>query len=358
MTGTLVPPGLIVYRTTGGVDAIDEYSARLTRALDEAGIAARYVSTGLRAARRLEGRPAWILLQYNPFSYGRWGVAPGLIRDAISMRRRTGALLAISIHEPWGDVRDWRSALMSAYQRAQLRSLMRVADRIIVATEAYGRAIGHRAIHVPVGSNITPLGLPGVQARERLGLGEQLVVTLFGTGHPSRALGHAEAAIAALRAQRGAGEMTVLNLGLGSPQVRLPQDVEVVTPGRLAPEEISLRLHASDLLLLPFTDGVSSRRTTLMAGLAHGVPVVGLSGPSTDRIFVQRGDALRLTPFGDPSQFARAVVDLGADEDARRALGAGGRGLYRAEFDWPIIARRVGAAVADQDGGRRSTTQA
>jgi glycosyltransferase involved in cell wall biosynthesis len=82
-----------------------------------------------------------------------------------------------------------------------------------------------------------------------------------------------------------------------------------------------------------------------MAGLAHGVPVVGLHGASTDRVFVERADAVRLTPFGDTSQFARAVVDLCADDPARRALGLAGRRLYCQAFDWPVIARRISAAL-------------
>ena len=351
-----VPPGLIVYRTTGGVDAIDEYSARLAGALGDAGLPVRYVSTGSSDALAVAGEPDWILLQYNPFSYGRWGVAPGLIRDAIALRRRTGALLAISIHEPWGQVRDWRSAVMTAYQHAQLRMLLQIADTVIVATEAYARAIRRPAIHIPVGSNVTPLPVTSKQARLRLGLDERLVMTLFGTGHPSRALDHAEAAIAAVSQQRGAAALTVQNLGFGSPRLALPTGVQVVAPGRLAADELSLRLHASDVLLLPFTDGVSSRRTTLMAGLAHGVPIAGLRGTSTDRIFLEREDALTLTPSGDPQRFSRVVAAVCADERGRRALGEAGRALYRDEFDWPVIARRVRAALADQRGGRRSTT--
>jgi glycosyltransferase involved in cell wall biosynthesis len=240
---------------------------------------------------------------------------------------------------------------MSAYQRVQLQSLLQVADRIIVTTEAYGRAICRPAIHVPVGSNITPLGLTRERARERLRLGDELVVTLFGTGHPSRALHHVRSAIAMLATQRGSKGLKVFNLGLGSPRLRLSPEIDVLTPGRLEPNDISVRLHASDVLLLPFADGVSSRRTTLMAGLAHGVPVVGLYGRNTDRVFLERTEALRLTPFEDAQVFADVVARLCADQHALRALGEAGRRLYHAEFDWPVAARRVRAALADQRDG-------
>src|SRR5262249_28838598 len=79
-----------------------------------------------------------------------------------------------------------------------------------------------------------------------------------------------------------------------------------------------------DLMLLPLTDGVSTKRGTLMAALAHGVPVVGLQGTRTDRIL--RGDALTLTPAGDPAAFARAAVALAGDPAALRAPGEAGGG--------------------------------
>ena len=45
-----------------------------------------------------------------------------------------------------------------------------------------------------------------------------------------------------------------------------------------------MHLRASDMLLLPFSDGASTRRTTLMAGLSHALPVVGLQRTETDRV--------------------------------------------------------------------------
>src|SRR5262249_55959875 len=209
-------------------------------------------------------RPSWMLLQYNPFSYGRWGVAPGLLRDVAAVRRRTHIPLAVMVHEAWIDIEDWRSALIGAYQRVQLRSLLRMADVGVTSSEALAEEIGGGALHVPVGSNITPIATTTGAARAALGLDSRLVVTLFGRGHPSRELGHAAAAIAAVAAARGTERLTILNLGADAPALDVPRGVDVRTPGRLAADELSLRLWASDLVLLPFTDGLTTRRTTLM----------------------------------------------------------------------------------------------
>lgn len=338
------------------MDAIDEHSLRLVHALVESGHPARYVAGDLSAVRRAGTRPTWILLQYMPFSYGRWGVAPVLVRDAIAVKRTTGAMLGVMIHEAWVPMNDWRTRLIGAYQRVQLRSLLLVADAIIVTTESLGRNFGGRAVHLAVGSNITPNAMTRVTARSKLGIGDELVVALFGTGSPHRALEHAEEAITALAAERGAGTVRVLNLGAGAARLRVPCEVRVNAPGALPAEDVSLHLRASDLLLMTFADGVSTRRTTLMAGLAHGLPVIGLHGISTDEVLLMHPEALMLTPVGDCGAFVQAVLDITANPERLEVAGRAARQLYANQFDWPVAAHRLMKAFGQdpEPSSRRS----
>lgn len=96
---------------------------------------------------------------------------------------------------------------------------------------------------------------------------------------------------------------------------------------------------------MTFTDGVSTRRTTLMAGLAHGLPVVGLSGTSTDTVLRRHPEALILTPVGDREAFARAVLAITSNVACLAAAGRAAQELYATEFDWPVIARRLMAVL-------------
>lgn len=338
-------PGLVVYQNTGRVDAIDEYSRRLVYALAAKGAEVDYVPDGLSAARSRHARPAWLLLQYNPFSYGRWGIAPSLLRDAAGLRTRD-ATFAVCVHESSTHVHDWRSALMATTHRAQLPILLACADVVLGVTERLVQRLGHDAVHVPVGSNVTPVDVSRRVARERGGLGEKVVVALFGTGHPSRAVDHAEAAIAALANRHGAEIIHVLNLGLGAPPLAVPSGVAVTRPGHLGATELSLQLRTSDIVLLPFVDGISTRRTTLMAALAHGLPVVTVYGPDTDSVLLTDPPSIGLTPAGEPAIYARAVVDLVDDQAKLRALGEAGRRMYEDLFAWPIIADQVASALA------------
>ena len=78
----------------------------------------------------------------------------------------------------------------------------------------------------------------------------------------------------------------------------------LVATGGLPREDVSLHLQACDLLVQPYPDGVSSRRTTVMAGLAHGRPVATTAGPLTEPVWSETG-AVALAPVAEPGGLAR-----------------------------------------------------
>lgn len=99
---------------------------------------------------------------------------------------------------------------------------------------------------------------------------------------------------------------------------------------------VSAHLLAADLLALPFSDGASYRRGSLLAALAHGVPTITtppaqpLEPPLRDRehvFFVQP----------DPANIRAAIEQLAADQPLRDRLAQGGRALAE-QFAWPAIA--------------------
>lgn len=338
--------GVVVWRATGGMDAIDEYSRRLVAALCAAGMETRYTPDGL-GGLLCGAEPAWVLLQYNPFRYGRSGFAPRLLRDVARLRHRWCAPLAVMVHEAWIDMTDAKSTLIGLWQHAQLGALLRVADAVMTSTQALADEIGRGAVHVPVAANITPVATSRTAARDRLGLDGRLAIALFGRDHPARKLDYAEVAIGALAEAHGANRLAVLNLGAGATPLRVPAGIDVHSPGELPADELSRHLWASDVVLLPLADGLSTRRTTMMAALAHGRPVLGLAGQNTDAMLTDEAGAVALTPVGDPAAFSRAAVELTNDPLRMRELGDAGRRLYESRFDWPVISQRVVSVIED-----------
>jgi glycosyltransferase involved in cell wall biosynthesis len=330
-------------------DALVDHSRQLVATLRAEGIDAE-----LRL--RSEPRP-WVdhgahtvFLQYNPFSYGRWGFAPSLIAALwrLRLRRRTPGI-AVMVHEPYVPMTTGRSVLMGLWQRFQLRLLAGAADWVFCSTERFVEMLvaGHYSRHVrhlPVGSTLPDMRSFRVVERERLGIPDDgLIIAMLGTGHPSRLAGHLERAVNAITAHRE--RVTVLNLGDGAPALPgLSSDVRIHAPGRQPADALARQLASADLFLAPFVDGVSTRRTSVMAALQHAVPIVGTHGSTTDDLLRQT-DALCLVPAERADRFADAAVELALDSGRRRALGSDGRRLYERCLDWPIIARSLTEAI-------------
>jgi glycosyltransferase involved in cell wall biosynthesis len=101
--------------------------------------------------------------------------------------------------------------------------------------------------------------------------------------------------------------------------------------GALESAGISRHLQACDVLVQPYPDGVSSRRTTAMAALAHGLPLVTNQGRLTEVIWAE-SQAAALTPAGEADTLAAAVCTLLSDPARRQALGRAGKTLYEQRF--------------------------
>jgi glycosyltransferase involved in cell wall biosynthesis len=105
----------------------------------------------------------------------------------------------------------------------------------------------------------------------------------------------------------------------------------IAASGALAPEDLSRHVSACDLMLQPYPDGVSSRRTSVMVALAHGRAVVTTFGDLSEPLW-SGGDVV-LAPVDRPDELAAAAVSLIADDARLRDLGVRGRALYAERFD-------------------------
>ena len=101
----------------------------------------------------------------------------------------------------------------------------------------------------------------------------------------------------------------------------------IVATGGLEPSEVSAHISSCDVLVQPFDDGVSARRTSLMAGLALGRPVITNRGSSSGTVWAMRR-SVYLTESDEPADLAQAVRALLDDPEQRESLGRGGCALH------------------------------
>ena len=293
-------------------------------------------------------QPDWLLLQYNPFAYGKWGRNPHLPRVmALVKRQNPQTRLAVMVHEPFVPLNSLKFAVMATWQRRQLWQLGRAADALFFSIDPWAqrfrRWFPHTPVyHLPVGSNIARADITRAQARQRLNIPDTTVALgLFGTAHASRLLDHA--ARAAQAVCRSGREALVMYMGPDSAAVRAAlKGVSLLAEGPLEPVEVSRRFAALDVYLAPFIDGVSTRRTSLMTALQHGIATVGTRGHLTDACLLEHdGRAFLLAEAQDAYAYAGHVASLASDAPRRQALGLEAQNLYEREYAWPVIAQSL-----------------
>jgi glycosyltransferase involved in cell wall biosynthesis len=315
-------------------------------------------ATSMAAAARLD-TPDWVVLQYNPFSYGPRGLnlslAPAL-RQVKSASPRTR--VAVMVHEPFVPVISWRWAILTTWQRWQLWHLGRVADVLFFSIAPWADRFQSwfprtPVQHLPVGSNIPRTPASRMHVRERCGLPpEAMVLGIFGTAHHSRRLPYI--ARAARAATHAGHRPHVLYVGPHGEAVRRHLGaVPVHDAGRLAAPDVSRHFAAMDVYLSPFEEGVSSRRGSFLAGIQHGVATATTQGAHTDAFMRDaHGSAFVLTPDGTPDAFVDATLRLIRDPNRRQQIAVGGRCFYDAHFDWSLIAAQMLRAFNRVDAPR------
>jgi glycosyltransferase involved in cell wall biosynthesis len=136
---------------------------------------------------------------------------------------------------------------------------------------------------------------------------------------------------------------TIADLGL---------EDDVFWTGYVPNVEVSAAFKSADICVLPFTDGASFRRGSLMAALTHGVAIISTHPQVPVPEIVDRENML-LVPPQDVDALARAVREIVADRALRGRLEAGSEQLSQL-FGWDGIADRTLALYEQVIAGRRS----
>lgn len=108
--------------------------------------------------------------------------------------------------------------------------------------------------------------------------------------------------------------------------------------GFVSASEVSAHLLAADVCVLPYQDGAGRSRGSLMAALAHGLPIV-TTQPHYPLPGFRDGANLRFVPPADAAALAGAVTELMTNPALGAQLAAGAAALSQ-QFTWPAIARQ------------------
>lgn len=289
----------------------------------------------LRLRREVErSAGARVLLQYLGHAFGWRGMNVGLPLALGGLR----AEVWVMFHEvAWPRVpgQPLRREALAHVQERIAAALLRRADRVFASTEAWAPVL--RALHpavegvevLPIPTNLPEQAAPEAVARIRRahGAGEriatfssydpwvleglcQVVPVLLGEEARARRL-----VLLGRQAERAARRLRERAPQLGSRLEWRPEQ---------PPDELAAELCASDVVLQYYADGVTTRRTTAMAALALGRPLVTTRGRLTEPLWERERVAVLAE---GPRQLAARVDEV--LDGAHPGVEGRGRDWYR-----------------------------
>ena len=300
--------------------------------------------------------PGTVLLQYVPNALGRRGMNVEFCRW-LGAQRQAGHDIRVMFHEPYlyfSARRPWRN-VAAITQRVMAALLVRAATQLYYSSgnwhaylAPYGA--GGNATVLPIPSTI-PAGAPAadVDAFRRAFAPGARVVGHFGTfGEHVR-----DELLATLPAlfERD-GNVRAILIGRGGDRFarelarRVPASAERVhATGEIPAGAVAVALAACDVLFQPYPDGVTTRRTSVMAGLASGVATISTAGPLTEPVW-RETRAVALVPQGDVDAAVAQIRRLLDDRQARASQAGRGAGVYQSHFAMALTVARLRAAAA------------
>jgi glycosyltransferase involved in cell wall biosynthesis len=210
---------------------------------------------------------------------------------------------------------------------------------------------------IPIGSNIRPLPPPGFDRaawRSRLGVGEnETLLCYFGFLNESKGgetlfrtlaeLMHRGRRVKLLMIGGQVGDSDPTNVQYFEHVRALGEDLGleplIQWTGYTPPDQVSANFLAADICVLPYRDGVSYRRGTLMAAIAHGMPIIS-TRPRVAIPTLADGESILLVAPDDAFAAADAVERLMSSPELRTRLAQGALGLAE-NFTWDRIAAQT-----------------
>ncbi len=352
-----------------------------------------HVLTSKMARPKDEKRSLWDLKEPYEIGYAklhahvgrwRWGamnsVAAAAVRFDLDVVNIQYQAIAYDMHFPAINFLPWRMREISPVivtfhdlrvpylfpkagrlRRRAVNHLARSADGVICTNQEDAQSLkvigitDNRLEVIPIGSNISvhkPSKDDLSAVRHKLGLkGADNLIGYFGFINPSKGADTLLLSMAGLPENL---HLVFIGGVTGSSDARgnqllldelhkiireLDLSERVHWSGFLPDRDVSAYLNAADVVVMPYKDGVSLRRGTLMAALAHGRPLI-TTRPHIPIPELIHGENVWLTPIDDKNALSQSIAAVISDFELQEKLSKGALKLSSL-YSWSVIAERT-----------------
>jgi glycosyltransferase involved in cell wall biosynthesis len=305
--------------------------------------------------------PRILLVQYVYNAFGWRGMNVPFCLWLLLRRFWHGDDVRVMFHEPYFSFgrQTLRRNVLALVTHVMAALLLIAGKTIYISIPAWEpllrpwNLLGRRMTWLPIPSTV-----PGIQRPRPSNRAAGVVVGHFGTfGGPIRS-----GLLAALTALMNSSPRIQLRLiGNGSQQfseeliAAAPSShMRVTATGRISSDAAAAEIRQCDVMVQPYPDGVSSRRTSVMACLANAAPVVTTIGSLSEPDWAE-SRAVQLVPAEETESLVATVTQLLNDAVERDRLAAAGWTWYRQRFALErtiatLLDRPDGSISADENG--------
>jgi glycosyltransferase involved in cell wall biosynthesis len=298
-------------------------------------------------------RGTWVFVQYTALAWSARGF-PTKFARVLEILKSAGARIGIVFHdvEPFSSPR-LIDQLRRLVQLRTMRQALEFSDlsifTVLPEKLSWLKEIPDSAAFLPVGPNLpfpetfppyVPAEIPTIGVFSITG-GEQGAVEtqaiLQGVRHASQLLGQLRLSVFGRHSEL---REAALREGLRDWPVQLSVE------GVLSPDQVVSRFAECGVLLF-VRKGISTRRSSAIAGIAAALPIVAYEHPETAAPITDAG--IILVNPRVPEQLGDALVRILSDPGFRAELSERSHAAHKAHFAWPAIAARFAELLRAQE---------
>lgn len=294
--------------------------------------------------------PRRLFVQWVPHGYGQMAMNVPFC-NWLLRRTRKGDEIDLMLHEPFlmfGEG-SWKQKVVAVVHRLMISMALRSATRLWFAIPSWKERVGPwqfgRKIPfqwLPVPSAVEPV------SKERISLGqhfasERPLIGHFGTygRHVQDLLqqilpgitrdGSANILLLGRDSDRAANEMSTADERLRG---------RIWGKGTSPMEELTPYFNSCEFMLQPYPDGISSRRSSAMAALAHGKGIVSTFGLPTEPLWSESGAVVLNKPDAHDKTIDAVRQLLASPDDVARMAERSAK-LYASRFAAHLSAEQL-----------------
>jgi glycosyltransferase involved in cell wall biosynthesis len=294
-------------------------------------------------------RDTWVLVQYTALAWSARGF-PLNCQRVLRLLKSFGVRVAVVFHdaEPFSSSR-LIDRLRHRVQSHTMQRMLALVDLAIFTVPpeklSWLKSATSNAAFIPVGANLPfPTEIASRNSGDIPTVG---VFSITGGGQGARETQQILAAVQYAARKLGRIRLSVFGRHSELREEALRQGfqnfpVELTVEGVVNPEQIVTRLAGCDVLLF-VRNGISTRRSSAIAGIACGLPIIAYPGSETDATITDAGVVL-VSP-AQPDDLNAKLVRVLSDDAYRGYLADRSRTAYQTHFAWPVIAARFSALL-------------